>query len=218
PDTPENLVKTTAATNSTTVGGFIQDSWQIMDKVTLNFGARYDAQVINGADGTTGLALPNQWSPRVGIIYDFTQQGRSKLFANFARYYEGVPLDMADRSFPSEPQIYSVHSKAGGCDPSTQMGLKGCNVASAGPADPGGNRVPLGGTNPPTQFWGRTGGSKEPVDPNVAPQSSDEFVVGGEYEIFSDARLGITYTHRYLNKAIEDMSRDEANTYFIGNP
>ncbi len=43
-------------------------------------------------------------------------------------------------------------------------------------------------------------------------------MVGGEYEIFSDARLGLTYTHRYLNRAIEDMSRDEANTYFIGNP
>ena len=43
-------------------------------------------------------------------------------------------------------------------------------------------------------------------------------MVGGEYELFSDARLGVTYTHRYLNRALEDMSRDEANTYFIGNP
>jgi len=203
-----------AKTTTVSVGGFLQDSWQIFDKVTLNFGLRYDAQIINGADGALGLSLPNQWSPRVGVIYDFTQQGRSKLYANFARYYEGVPLDMADRSFPSEPQIYSRHSGAV-CDPSntggTQPNLEGCKSAASRPRFPFANNVS-------TQYWNRTGGSKTPVDPDVSPQSSDEFVVGGEYEVFSDARLGVQYTHRYLNKAIEDMSRDEANTYFIGNP
>ena len=30
--------------------------------------------------------------------------------------------------------------------------------------------------------------------------------------------MGLSYTHRYLNRALEDMSRDEASTYFIGNP
>ncbi|MFT3771659.1 MAG: hypothetical protein QM820_40120 [Minicystis sp.] len=43
-------------------------------------------------------------------------------------------------------------------------------------------------------------------------------MVGGEYEIFPDGRIGVSYTHRYLNKVVEDMSNDEANTYFIGNP
>lgn len=233
PDTPvvgpggsDHLNHYTAKTQTINVGGFLQDSWTIMDKVTLNFGVRYDAQIINGADGTLGLALPNQWSPRIGVIYDFTQQGRSKLFANFARYYEGVPLDMADRSFPSEPQSPSVHnsktsaSGAMGCDPT-----KPADVAKGGACTTNGQRVP-GGTSSspygvasnPSQIWGRLGGVKEPVDPNASPQSSDEFVVGGEYELFSDARLGVTYTHRYLNRALEDMSRDEANTYFIGNP
>jgi hypothetical protein len=43
-------------------------------------------------------------------------------------------------------------------------------------------------------------------------------LVGGEYELFADARLGVSYTHRQMHRVIEDMSRDEANTYFIGNP
>jgi hypothetical protein len=62
------------------------------------------------------------------------------------------------------------------------------------------------------------GGDKSAVDFNLRPQSSDEFVVGGEYEVFTDARAGATYTRRYMNEVIEDMSRDEAQTYFIGNP
>ena len=31
-------------------------------------------------------------------------------------------------------------------------------------------------------------------------------------------RAGIDYTRRWLNYVIEDMSRDEAQTYFLGNP
>jgi hypothetical protein len=70
----------------------------------------------------------------------------------------------------------------------------------------------------PDQLWFGTGTAKVPVDPDLQSQASDEIVVGGEYEIFPDARLGVNYVHRYMVQIIEDMSRDEATTYFIGNP
>jgi hypothetical protein len=168
--------------------------------------------VVYGSDGTLGLTLPNQWSPRVGVVYDFTQQGRSKLFANYARYYEGIPLDMADRSFPSEPQVVAQH-------PNCSNPLTPGATAAGGSCSSTTNTLGTSGTtNNPNQLWTSIGGSKEPADPHIQPQSSDEFVVGGEYEIFADARLGLTYTHRDLHRVIEDMSQDEANTYFIGNP
>ena len=58
----------------------------------------------------------------MGLVYDFTQQGRSKIYANYARYYESVPLDLADRSFPGERQGGFVHFRkpangSAGCDP-----------------------------------------------------------------------------------------------------
>jgi hypothetical protein len=62
------------------------------------------------------------------------------------------------------------------------------------------------------------GGDSTPVDPNIKAQSSDEIVVGLEYEILPDARAGVSYTKRYMNSIIEDMSRDEGTTYLIGNP
>ena len=58
---------------SLTVGGFIQDSWSVIDKVTVNLGLRYDAQYFYNTAGNIGLSLPNQWSPRLGLIYDPTQ-------------------------------------------------------------------------------------------------------------------------------------------------
>src|SRR5262249_14927793 len=75
-------------TKSVIAGGFLQDSWEVLDQVTVNVGVRYDAQFLYGGDGQLGLALPNEWSPRLGVIYDATHTGRSKIYANYARYYE----------------------------------------------------------------------------------------------------------------------------------
>src|SRR5262249_8886211 len=73
-------------------------------------------------------------------------------------------------------------------------------------------------TYDPNRKWWVSGAGATPVDPDVKPQSSDEIVAGGEYEIVRDSRLGASYTRRWMNYVLEDMSRDEGQTYFIGNP
>jgi hypothetical protein len=207
----ERIVDTLSwGTYSTTVGAFLQDSWNIMDKVTLNAGLRYDAQFLFAADKTLALALPNQLSPRVGLIWDPTYAGKSKIFANYARFYQSVPLDIADRAASGDPGLISSHD-ATLCDPSDVDQATGvCGEDST--------RLPLGGALDNDQTWIATGAGRTPVDPKIKPQSSDELVFGGEYEVFSNSRLGLSYTRRWFNHVIEDMSRDEANTYFVGNP
>ncbi len=218
----------TAAVKSTSIGGFVQDSWNIVDLVTLNAGVRLDQQTIVGADGNTGLVLNNQISPRIGLVYDFTQSGRSKIFANYARYYESVPLDMADRSFPGERQASAIHARLptnpGARGNITKEGVpEGCNpLADIGQVknqcqDPN-NALHIGGPTDPSQYTYQVGGDRVPVDPNIQPQSADEIALGGEYEVVSDGRVGVNFSNRRMNNVIEDMSRDEANTYFIGNP
>jgi len=197
-------------TYSTTIGGFIQDSWSIMDRVTLNAGLRYDAQHMFGGDGQLAVAMPNQLSPRVGLIWDPTQAGHAKLFVNYARFYQSIPLNLADRAGSGEPQLASVH-EAAACDPT--------RISShTGACKDDDFRRTLGGSTSPDQKWVLTGAGKTPVDPKLKPQSSDEIVAGAEYEVFANGRLGVNYTHRWLTRVIEDMSRDEAQTYFIGNP
>ncbi|GEN07131.1 Carboxypeptidase regulatory-like domain-containing protein [Myxococcus fulvus] len=209
PDQPVFLASKEGTSTSMTVGGFVQDSWSILDKVTLNAGLRYDVQTIRGLDDKVGLHLPNQWSPRVGLIYDFTQQGRSKLFVNFARFFENVPLDLADLSFPQQ-QLLSATYGAENCSPNDRESrLTGCMAP--------GNRQAIGSREGPNQRWDAQGGDRVPVDPNIRAQSADEIMVGGEYEVLL-GRFGLTYTRRVLNDVIEDMSRDDGNTFFLGNP
>jgi outer membrane receptor protein involved in Fe transport len=210
PDDPVNLTSFQTNSNSTTIGAYVQDSWSIMDRVTLNAGLRYDAQVVTGNDGRVGLSLPNQWSPRVGLIWDPTREGRAKISANFARFYQAVTLNMVDRSFPGETQ-FQKQRRAATCDPTDVKQARGV-------CDDPASLLTVGGAYDPNQKYIITGSDRVPVDPNIKPQSSDQWVVAGEYEIITDGRLGGAYTHQYMNYVVEDMSRDEAQTYFIGNP
>lgn len=56
------------------------------------------------------------------------------------------------------------------------------------------------------------------VTPGLKPQYMDEFVVGAEYEVLADLRLGVSYQNRRLGRVIEDTSPDGGRTYIISNP
>jgi outer membrane receptor protein involved in Fe transport len=221
PDTIERTLVVHGQPTSVGIGAYVQDSWSIADLVTLNAGLRYDNQQLFTASGLLGMSLNNQFAPRVGLIYDFTQQGRSKLFGNFSQYYEGVPIDLADRALTGEStfnfrRARSANATRQGCDPLKDIGqaTNECN-------DPNNyqqiNRL-LGDNYSVNASGQAVGNGVTPVDPNIKPQSSDEIVVGGEYEIISDGRLGASYTKRWMNYVIEDMSLDEGNRYFLSNP
>lgn len=190
--------------------GFLQDSWNVMDRVVLNLGMRYDGQTLLDERGSVGLTLPSQWAPRVGVVYDITRSGRSKLFASFARYYESIPLSLADGSFQGE-QLISANYDAKTCNPTTAAGQKALGCVSQG-------FVRRPGTSNPNEHWAELNSDAIQVDPALRPSSTDEIMLGGEYEVAPDGRVGVTYTKRYLNDIIEDISRDEGNSFFIGNP
>jgi hypothetical protein len=198
-------------TKSYTVGGFLQNSWSVMDKATVNVGVRYDAQFMTDTHGKLGLSLPNQWSPRLGFIWDPTQAGRSRVFGSYARYFENVPLDLADRQLSGEPQLAARHNSPP-CDPSVPANASGpaCNDYN--------NLRTRGSADDPNQKWSILGSGTTPIDPALKPPSLDELVLGAEYELVIGSRLGLTYTRRRLNDIVEDMSRDEGTTYFLGNP
>jgi hypothetical protein len=218
PDQPHFEEPLRVKTRSLNVGGFVQDSWSVLDKFTVNVGIRYDTQQLYAADGHLGLSLPNQWSPRVGVIWDPTQEGRAKIFANYARYYENVPLAVNDLTLSGEPSILSRHRYsavpgADGCNPALPPAQSNCqNNASRVPGNA------FGGISAPSQLWNTFGAGSTPIDPNIKASSSDEIVLGGEYEILKDARLGISYTRRWMNEWIEDFSRDNLQTFILGNP
>ncbi|HZH03591.1 MAG TPA: TonB-dependent receptor, partial [Myxococcaceae bacterium] len=209
PDAIQSLTSIRTKSSAINLGGFVQDSWTILDTVTANVGVRYDSQLLQGQDGRNGLALPNQWSPRLGLVYDFTRQGRSRMFANYARYYENVPLNIADRSLSPEPKVAAFHGNTpdAACDANTPGG---CYRPE--------NRFPVNPANPNQVYVNAGGADLIAVDENIKAPSTSEVVAGFDYEVLANTRASIVYTRRYLNNWIEDMSRDNTATYFLGNP
>jgi len=65
-------------------GLYLQDEWKILEKLTLNFGARFD--VFNSS-----FDNENQISPRVNLIYQPTDS--TTLHAGYARYFTPPPVE-----------------------------------------------------------------------------------------------------------------------------
>src|SRR5262249_18847315 len=118
PDQARPLQFIQSRAKSVLIGAFVQDSWSVLDRVTLNVGVRFDTQTLYGTGDQVGLTFPHEWSPRVGVIWDPTQQGRSKFYASYARYYESIPLDIALNAFGPLARIDSFHlPPSGACNP-----------------------------------------------------------------------------------------------------
>jgi outer membrane receptor protein involved in Fe transport len=213
PDEETDIPFVQTRPRSVLLGTFVQDSWSILDRVTLNVGLRYDSQTLYGTD-QVALSFPFELSPRVGLVWDFTQQGRSKIYASYARYFENVPLDLADLAFGGDAQVGGGYLPASGdCNPKSRI-TRSC--ATKDKLIPGGNQT-LYGYLPPNPTWYVFTATREPVDPDTRPPAEDEVVAGVEYEILAGTRASFAYTHRNIAEWVEDMSF-KGSDYWIGNP
>ncbi|MDB4988899.1 MAG: hypothetical protein JWN04_4077, partial [Myxococcaceae bacterium] len=99
---------------------------------------------------------------------------------------------------------------AGACDPSQPGAINGACAA------PG--AYVQGAGDPPNSKYSPISQGTSVVAPKLKAPSTDEFVLGGDYEILRDGRLGIMYAKRWLTNTVDDMSTDDAKTFFFGNP
>src|SRR5262249_13746495 len=84
---------------------FAQDSWELTPVLNLALGIRWERQEIKGdATGATGVTFDNNWAPRIGITYDYRNNGNSKLFFHYGRFFEKLPNNLA---IAFDPGVYS---------------------------------------------------------------------------------------------------------------
>jgi hypothetical protein len=202
---------------------YLRDSWQIRPNLTFNYGMRYEEQRLRHAVhlrdqidpftgnhiGTNAMTLQNMWAPRLGLLYDWTKEGRSKIYGHWGRFYESVPMDINNRSFGGEV-MYEQLFLTGGSQPQC-----GAIVPELGGPDATGclmdaDQVAGGGE---TLY-----GSGTLVAPGIKGQYMDESILGVEYELLDDLKIGVAFQNRQLGRVIEDVSVDNAQTYIIANP
>jgi hypothetical protein len=218
--------KTTSLYNTV----FAQDAWSPSKYVTINAGIRWEQQHVQGVNAA--YTFNDNWSPRVGISVDPWGNRKTKITANFGRYTEALPLDIAIRSLSAEydsPQmIASAPHDANGnvlVNPDGTLDFSNFSVANnfiaCGGLDPTGNSGPC--------FFngGVSAQSSVAFGKGTRSEYLDEYQLGFEHEFASS---GVVFSARYTDRRIKRIIEDNAalspeayigglaQQYFISNP
>jgi len=78
-----------------TYSGYANDTWRYNTHLSVNAGARIDANRSKDQSGTS-VVRDSQWSPRLGVTWDFTGDGRWIASVGFARYVAGISTALVD--------------------------------------------------------------------------------------------------------------------------
>ena len=168
---------------------FVQDSWQVMNNLTLDLGVRFGAQKLFNALGGVSADIDDNVAPRLGFVWDFLGNGKSKAYGHWGKFFETIPMDIVIRSYGAEISIFSYNLSDDPNDVASDPRVRSSRI--------------LGGIS-------RT-------DPNTRGQYIEEYVVGVEYEFAPDWAAGVKYISRDLGRVIEDALAADGD-YFIGNP
>ena len=197
---------------------YAQDAWSLNKYVTINAGLRWEQQQVKGT--TLSYTFTDNWSPRLGITIDPWGNRKTKIFANFGRYTESLPLDVAIRSLSNELDFptsnWSVPNDGAGhalINPDGTIDMSTFSFAN----------------NYLTELGGISAQSTTGFAPGTRSEYLDEYVVGFEHEF---GNSGVIFTARYTDRRIKRIVEDLAalspeafqnnfgynQNYLIGNP
>ena len=210
---------------------YIQDSWQVAKGFTANVGVRFEHEVLpsyNKFPSGINFGWGSKVAPRLGGAWDVFQNGRLKVNASYAAFYDVMKLNLAIGSFggnywhdcvyaldtPDFSVVKPVKDATGHYCPA---GGAAVQANFAGGSVPAGLRfienqdfrIP---SNDPSQGAA--------VDPNIKPYKEHEAVGGVAYQVSRDWALESRYTRRRLDAAIEDVGYVGPNgeAFIIANP
>ena len=197
-------------------GLFVQDSWTISNRFTLNLGLRTENEAVPAyTTGTDVLENPIKFSfsdklaPRVGFAWDVKGDGKTKVYGSWGIFYDIMKLELPQGSWGGQKWLeywYTLDTYE-----FDQIDVPGCPPACPGTLLSG----PFDYRHP-SAYQGEGG-----TDPNLEPMKLQEAVVGVEREIAPTFSVSARYVHKQLDKAIEDVGVLDptlGEVYTIANP
>jgi hypothetical protein len=218
---PERGFITEGDVSMNVLGLFIQDSWTINNKLTVNAGVRTEREKVPyyapGAD-VDGVILPengiefnfgDKIAPRVGFAYDINGDGKWKAFGSWGVFYDIFKLELPRGSFGGDKWLeyyYTLDTY----DWPNLVDAQGCP-----PACPG--------TLLRTTDFRHISVGSSAIEPDLKPMRQQEATAGIEHQLGDRVALSVRYVHKQIDRAIEDTQTatlDASGTeiYIIANP
>jgi hypothetical protein len=203
---------TIGQTGSNILHLFLQDSWRVTPKLTLDLGLRAEhEQIPTFRPDIQKYAFEFGWgeklAPRVGLAYDLMGDGKLKLSASYGRYFDWTKYELARGSFGGDTWT-TRYRTLDDPDPTklSRTGLTGTNLWTSEPDSYQDHRIPSFGD--------------DSIDPDIKPMSQDVWNAGVEYQIANNTVVGANYIHSDLNRTIEDVGSlvNGSEVYLYCNP
>ena len=183
---------------------YIQDSWDVNDRLNISAGIRRSSYDNKNASGETFVKVEDQDALRLGATYDLFGDGSTKVFASFGEYYLPIAANTNIRMAGGETYIHTWYDYPAGA-----------------PADylPVGIPVEKDESNPAylrhvVYGDGSVPDTRSTTDTSLEPMYGEEIILGLETTLESGAFSGwdfsVTYTERELASTIEDVAIDAA--------
>lgn len=195
---------------------FLQDTWRVNRNLTLNLGIRTEREIVpsfatEANIPSTAIEFPwsQKFSPRVGLAFDPTGDGKTRIYAGFGFLFDIMKYELPRGSFGGN--IYRDYFFALD-DPNWVNQINGI------PADP---------TNIQGRFFESINWripSNDPndntIDPDLKPMKQRIFDIGFERMISPTLVASARYTNRRLVRTIEDVGTlgPDGEIYYISNP
>lgn len=97
-----NIYRSGGSFDAENTAYYIQDEWNVNDRLSFNLGVRLDQFANFTADGTQFIDFDEEIGPRLGFAYDPMGDGVSKIFGAYSIYYLPVAANTAYRQAGSE--------------------------------------------------------------------------------------------------------------------
>jgi outer membrane receptor protein involved in Fe transport len=202
--------QTIGKVHTNNLGFYIQDTWAVNNRLTLNVGVRTEREDIPSfQESFPGIefSFADKFAPRAGFAYDVQGDGRWKVYGSFGIYYDIMKLEAARGLFGADRWIEHAYT------------LDTADWTSI---------------NPPSSTPGRfiedndlrhvNNDPNHPedglVDPALRPFKSREFTLGLDRELSASTSLGVRYVRKDVLQAIEDqgvLTAGVGEVYAIAN-
>jgi hypothetical protein len=200
---------------------WLQDSWTLHSKLTVNAGVRAERESVPSYEAENPgieFGLGDKVAPRVGFAYDIMGNSRWKVYGSYGRYFDITKLELPRGSFGGDKwKIYSYT-----LDTFNWPGIQcqeGTNTCPGTYIQTVDNRHPANAVDPAlTAYFGR---EQNTIDPNLKPVQTGEVTFGLDHEIGRGMSVGVRYTHKWLDRTIEDSGINLpalGEIFFIANP
>ncbi|MEX1369424.1 MAG: TonB-dependent receptor [Nannocystaceae bacterium] len=187
---------------------FLQDRWALLSNLFISAGVRWELQDMRSILGERAIFIWDNVAPRVGVVYDWTDEGRSRLFASYGWFYQPLPVQLNSRVFGGLVTVRRSYRNAQ---------CQGQQVTI------GGNTFSREDNGQPTEYCpdfpsSTTQLTEGAVVPRLRGQYNQQFQIGYEQEVIEDLTLGVRWLHTDLGRAVEDISTNGGLNFIIANP